>query len=165
MGAMLRGLLVTKFIWDLVLVLFKIEPPGIGITFLYYFACTNLIVFFIGFTQGARLGIEQSLLYQLGLGVSVVTGILGATFNRSVTVTAVYKKSRVFEKNIQEVLTDLGFTATSELEGFTIYKIPSVKSLFVGKVFVEIDKRSATIICRSSLAKEIKNNEKLQEYF
>ena len=162
---MLRGLLVTKFIWDLVLVLFKIEPPGIGITFLYYFACTNLIVFFIGFTQGARLGIEESLLYQLGLGVGVITGILGATFNRSVTVTAVYKKSRIFEKDIQEVLTDLGFLAASELEGFTVYKIPSVKSLFVGKVFVEIEKGSATIICRSSLAKEIKNSDKLQQYF
>lgn len=162
---MLRGLLVTRSIWDFVLVLFKIEPPGIAITFLYYFACTNLIVFFIAFTQGARLGIEESLLYQLGLGVGVITGILGATFNRSVTITVNYKKSRVFEQNIQELLTDLGFAATSELEGFTVYQIPNIKSLFVGKVFVEIEKRSATIICRSSLAKEIKNSEKLQQYF
>ena len=147
------------------MVLFKIEPPGIGITFLYYFACTNLIVFFIGFTQGARLGIEQSLLYQLGLGVGVVTGILGATFNRSVTLTAKYKKSRMFKNSIEEVLTDLGFVPRSELEGYTVYQIPSIKSLFVGKVFVEINKRSATIICRSSLAKELKNNDTLQQYF
>ena len=90
---------------------------------------------------------------------------MGAAFNRSVTLTAKYKKSRVFENSIEEVLTDLGFVATSDLEGYTVYQIPNIKSLFVGKVFVEINKRSATIICRSSLAKELKNNEKLQQYF
>ncbi len=147
------------------MLLFKIEPPGITITFLYYFACTNVIIFFIAFTQSARLGIEESLLYQLGLVVGLLTGVLGAKFNRSVTITASYRKSKNFEKTIKKVLNDLGFISDSQLEEFTVYQIPSFKSLFVGKLFLQIEKRSSTIICRASLAKQLKENDELQEYF
>lgn len=147
------------------MLLFKIEPPGITITFLYYFACTNVIIFFIAFTQSARLGIDESLLYQLGLVVGLLTGILGAKFNRSVTITASYRKSKNFEKTIKKVLNDLGFITDSQLEEFTVYQIPSFKSLFVGKLFLQIEKRSSTIICRASLAKQLKENDELQEYF
>ena len=147
------------------MLLLKIEPPGIAITFLYYFACTNVIIFFIAFTQSNRLGIDESILYQLGLVFGLLTGVLGAKFNRSVTVTASYRKSKNFEKTIQKVLNDLGFITDSQLEEFTVYQIPSFKSLFVGKLFLQIEKRSATIICRSSLVKQLKENEELQEYF
>ena len=147
------------------MLLLKIEPPGITITFLYYFACTNVIIFFIAFTQSARLGIDESLLYQLGLVVGLLTGVLGAKFNRSVTITASYRKSKNFEKTIKKVLNDLGFITDSQLEEFTVYQIPSFKSLFVGKLFLQIEKRSSTIICRASLAKQLKKNNELQEYF
>ncbi len=147
------------------MLLLKIEPPGITITFLYYFACTNVIIFFIAFTQSARLGIDESLLYQLGLVVGLLTGILGAKFNRSVTITASYRKSKNFEKTIEKVLNNLGFISNSQLEEFTVYQIPSLKSLFVGKLFLQIEKRSSTIICRASLAKQLKENDELQEYF
>ncbi len=147
------------------MLLLKIEPPGIAITFLYYFACTNVIIFFIAFTQSNRLGIDESILYQLGLVFGLLTGVLGAKFNRSVTVTASYRKSKNFEKIIQTVLNDLGFITDSQLEEFTVYQIPSFKSLFVGKLFLQIEKRSATIICRASLAKQLKENKELQEYF
>ncbi len=147
------------------MLLLKIEPPGIVITFLYYFACTNVIIFFIAFTQSNRLGIDESILYQLGLVVGLLTGVLGAKFNRSVTITASYKKSNNFEKTIQKVLKDLGFITDSQLEEFTVYQIPSLKSLSVGKLFLQVEKRSATIICRASLAKQLKENKELQEYF
>ena len=147
------------------MLLLKIEPPGITITFLYYFACTNVIIFFIAFTQSARLGIDESLLYQLGLVVGLLTGVLGAKFNRSVTITASYRKSKNFEKTIKKVLNDLDFITDSQLEEFTVYQIPSFKSLFVGKLFLQIEKRSSTIICRASLAKQLKENDQLQEYF
>ena len=147
------------------MLLLKIEPPGITITFLYYFACTNVIIFFIAFTQSTRLGIDESLLYQLGLVVGLLTGVLGAKFNRSVTITASYRKSKNFEKTIKKVLNDLGFITDSKLEEFAVYQIPSFKSLFVGKLFLQIEKRSSTIICRASLAKQLKENDELQEYF
>ena len=147
------------------MLLLKIDPPGIAITFLYYFACTNVIIFFIAFTQSGRLGIDQSLLYQLGLVFGLLTGVLGAKFNRSVTIIASYKKSNNFEKKLEKLLNDLGLITNSQLEEFTVYQIPTIKNLFVGKLFVQIEKRSATIICRASLAKQIKENEELQEYF
>lgn len=145
--------------------LLKIEPPGIVITFLYYFACTNIIIFFIAFTQSNRLGVDESILYQLGLVVGLLTGILGAKFNRSVALTVSYKKSKNFEKTITKVLDDLGFITDSQLEEFTVYQIPGFKSLFVGKLFLQIEKLSATIICRASLAKQLKKTKELQEYF
>ncbi len=145
--------------------LLKIEPPGIVITFLYYFACTNVIIFVIAFTQSNRLAVDESILYQLGLVVGLLTGILGAKFNRSVEITASYKKSKNFEKIIKKVLDDFGFIADSQLEEFTVYQIPSFKSLFVGKLFLQVEKRSSTIICRASLAKQLKEHEELQEYF
>jgi len=147
------------------LLLLKIEPPGLVITFLYYFACTNVIIFLIAFTQSSRLGVDESVLYELGLVIGLLTGILGAQFNRSVTITASYRKSKNFEKTIKKVINDLGFTSDSQLEGFTRYQTPNFKSLFVGKLFLQIEKRSATIICRASLAKQLKKNDALQEYF
>ncbi|MGK7898708.1 MAG: hypothetical protein AB4372_35115 [Xenococcus sp. (in: cyanobacteria)] len=150
---------------DRVLLLLKIEPPGIVITFLYYFACTNVIIFFIAFTQSNRLGVDESILYQLGLAVGLLTGVLGAKFNRSVEITASYKKSKNFEVVIKKVLDDLGFITDSQLEEFTVYQIPSFKSLFVGKLFLQLEKKSATIICRASLAKQLKENKELKEYF
>ena len=145
--------------------LLKIEPPGIFITFLYYFACTNVIIFLIAFTQSSRIGVDESVLYELGLVVGLLTGVLGAKFNRSVTITAAYRKSKDFEKTIEKVIKDLGFSPDSQLEEFTVYQIPSIKSLFVGKLFLQVEKRSATIICRASLAKQLKKNDALQEYF
>lgn len=147
------------------MLLLKIEPPGLVITFLYYFACTNVIIFLIAFTQSSRLGVDESVLYELGLVIGLLTGILGAQFNRSVTITASYRKSKNFEKTIKKVINDLGFTSDSQLEGFTRYQTPNFKSLFVGKLFLQIEKRSATIICRASLAKQLKKNDALQEYF
>lgn len=147
------------------MLLLKIEPPGIVITFLYYFACTNVIIFLIALTQSARLGIDESILYQLGLVIGLLTGILGAKFNRSVTITASYRKSKNFEKTIKKLLNDLDFTTDSQLEEFTVYQIPNFKSLFVGKLFLQIEKRSSTIICRASLAKQLKKNHALQDYF
>lgn len=145
--------------------LLKIEPPGIFITFLYYFACTNVIIFLIAFTQSSRIGVDESVLYELSLVVGLLTGVLGAKFNRSVTITAAYRKSKDFEKTIEKVIKDLGFSPDSQLEEFTVYQIPSIKSLFVGKLFLQVEKRSATIICRASLAKQLKKNDALQEYF
>ncbi len=147
------------------MLLLKIEPPGIVITFLYYFACTNVIIFLIAFTQAGRLGIDESLLYQLGLVVGLLTGILGTKFNRSVTIAASFKKSKDFEQTIGKVLNNLGFVTNSQLEEFTVYQIPSLKSLFIGKLFLQVEKRSATIICRASLAKQLKENDELHEYF
>ena len=145
--------------------LLKIEPPGIFITFLYYFAYTNVIIFLIAFTQSSRIGVDESVLYELSLVVGLLTGVLGAKFNRSVTITAAYRKSKDFEKTIEKVIKDLGFSPDSQLEEFTVYQIPSIKSLFVGKLFLQVEKRSATIICRASLAKQLKKNDALQEYF
>jgi hypothetical protein len=138
-----------------------IQPPGFWLTFLYYFAVTNLIV--VAIVSG-RLGMNwlDPSLYQLSVVIGLMTGLLGATLNRSVTVTAPVKGKVVFLKTLNEELAAMDFQPISELESFTFYQKPSIASLFAGKIFVKIESKSATIIGRANVIKQLVKNSTLK---
>jgi hypothetical protein len=131
-----------------------VEPPGFWLTFAYYFVVTNLIAVAI---VSQRLGISwrDPSIYQIGILVGLTTGLLGANFNRNVTITIPIKRQSVFLKTLNEILTAQGFEETSQLEDFTVYQKSALATLFSGRVFVKIEGKTATIMGRASVIKKI----------
>ena len=104
-------------------------------------------------------------IYQLSILIGLVTGILGANFNRNVTVTAPVKGKKAFMRTFNQILAEMGFEAQSELEGFTVYQKSALATLFSGRVFVKIEGLSATIIGRASTIRKLaKSNLKINNF-
>ena len=133
-----------------------LEPPGFWLTFSYYFAVTNLIVIGI-FSQRLGLNWLDPSIYPLSICVGLITGLLGANFNRSVTIEVPFKRKAEFLKILNKELADMDFVATSELENFTVYQKSNFATLFSGRIFVKTEGKTATIIGRASAVKKLES--------
>ncbi|MBE9170347.1 hypothetical protein IQ238_23435 [Pleurocapsales cyanobacterium LEGE 06147] len=131
-----------------------LQVPGFWLTFLYYFSVTNLIVILV-VSQGMGIGFNDRLLYQIAVLLGLIAGLVGAKFNRSVTLSAYFSNKKAFSKILNEILSQMGFEPKSQLEDFIVYDKSSWKTLFTGKIFVQIEDSSATIIGRSSIIKKL----------
>lgn len=131
-----------------------LQVPGFWLTFLYYFSVTNLIVILV-VSQGMGIGFHERILYQIAVFLGLIAGLVGAKFNRSVTISASFSNKKTFSKILNETLSQMGFEPKSQLEDFTVYQKLTWKTLFTGKIFVRIENKSATIIGRSSIIKKL----------
>ncbi len=131
-----------------------LQVPGFWLTFLYYFSVTNLIVILV-VSQGMGINFNDRILYQIAIFLGLIAGLIGAKFNRSVTISASFANKKKFSKILNETLSQMGFEPKSQLENFTVYEKSSWKSLFTGKIFVQIEAKSATIIGRSNIIKKL----------
>lgn len=126
--------------------------PEFLTTFLYYFVCTALIVLLV-LSQGMGMSLDRSS-YVIGMIAGLVTGLVGAYFNSSVTFSTSFKgNANTFERKFQKILSELGFEQNGQMEDFTIYR----KSLFTGRVFVKTEKNTVTIISRASIVKRLED--------
>ena len=131
------------------------QGPGFLVTFLYYFSSTTLIVMFVT-SKGIGMSLETGLPYQFGILFGLVAGLLGAYFNRSATISVSFRnKKKTFIKTLEQALSEMGFQKKSQLEEFAVYEKSAIRTLFSGKVLVQIDQNSATIIGRSSNIKRL----------
>ncbi len=130
------------------------QGPGFLVTFLYYFSSTTLIVMFVT-SKGIGMSLETGLPYQFGILFGLVAGLLGAYFNRSATISVSFRNKKTFIKTLEQALSEMGFQKKSQLEEFAVYEKSAIRTLFSGKVLVQIDQNSATIIGRSSNIKRL----------
>ena len=130
------------------------QGPGFLVTFLYYFSSTTLIVIFVT-SKGIGMSLETGLPYQFGILFGLVAGLLGAYFNRSATISVSFRNKKTFIKTLDQALSEMGFEKKSQLEEFAVYEKSAIRTLFSGKVLVQIDQNSATIIGRSSNIKRL----------
>jgi len=131
------------------------KPPGLGLTFFYYFTVTNLIV--IGLlSRRFEVSFLDHSLYPIAICAGLIGGILGTTFNRNVTISTTVKRKAVWLKTLNQQLADMGFEPQSELEDFTIYRKPAIATLFSGRVFLKFEGKTATIMGRASVIKKLK---------
>lgn len=130
------------------------QGPGFLVTFLYYFSSTTLIVIFVT-SKGIGMSLETGLPYQFGILFGLVAGLLGAYFNRSATISVSFRNKKTFIKTLEQALSEMGFQKKSQLEEFAVYQKSAISTLFSGKVLVQIDQNSATIIGRSSNIKRL----------
>lgn len=128
--------------------------PEFLTTFLYYFVCTTLIGLLV-ISQGMEISLDRFSMLSCG-SVGLVAGLLGAYFNRSVTLsTPIQGNAKIWMKNVQKTLSEMGFEPNGQIEDFTIYRKSPLKTLFSGRVLVKSEKNEMTIISRSSTVKRL----------
>lgn len=134
------------------------EPPGYALTFLYYFSITNVIV--IGLLSG-RFGVSflDRSIYPIGICAGLMAGILGASFNRNVTVSAKVKKQGVWLSSFNQSLAEMGFEPQKELGDYSIYQKSGWATLFSGRVFLKIEGKTATVIGRAAVIKTLQESD------
>ena len=124
-----------------------VQGPGFFTTFIYYFSSTTLIVVLVT-SQGMNLSLETHLPYQFGVLFGLAAGLLGATFNRSATLSASFRNQPAFLNTLDTVLGDLGYQQSQDEDGIVYEKSP-LQTLFSGRIWVQLDKHSATITGRA----------------
>ena len=134
------------------------QPPGLGLTFFYYFAVTNLIV--IGLVS-RRLGVSllEPSIYPLGICAGLMAGILGAKFNRNVTIATTVKGKTAWLKTFNQTLAEMGFEPKKEIADFTVYQKKAIASLFSGRIFLKFEGKTATIIGRASVMEKLQQSD------
>ncbi|MEQ9550938.1 MAG: hypothetical protein RIM23_15150 [Coleofasciculus sp. G3-WIS-01] len=129
--------------------------PGFWATFYYYFTGMTLIVALLA-SQVLGLSLTQPLPYRYGITLGLVAGLLGAYFNRSVTLSLEFKNKKVFTQTLNTTLAEMGFEPQAEINNFLVYQRPALRNVFSGKVFVQIEKGMATIVSRASTIKRLR---------
>lgn len=133
------------------------EGPGFGLTFLYYFSGVALVTTFLA-VKTLGVSLDTGIPNQFGLVFGALGGILGATFNRSITLDIPISSKKAFKQNLEAVLSDMGYTEDSNanLEGILVYRRSPIRQLFSGKVYVLMDNKKAHISSRASHIRGIK---------
>jgi hypothetical protein len=131
-----------------------VQGPSFLITFLYYFSTTTLIVLLLA-SGGMRMSLETQIPYQLGTLSGAIAGLIGAYFNRSVTRSITFSDRHAFSNRLEASLAQMGFEKKTALEDFTVYTKSAFGKALAGKIFVKIEKDSATISGRSHNVKRL----------
>ncbi len=131
--------------------------PGLWPTFVYYFVSATLIAF-LAIAQSLDTQSESGLPTNPYVGAilfGLLSGAIGSYFNRNVTISLPVSNQKAFRQRLTEILTNSGFQATGELEGFTVYQRPKMSAIFSGKLFVYVSNDTATISGRASKVKAL----------
>lgn len=130
------------------------KGPGFVPTFLFYFVGTTLIAAFV---MDRGIGTELAFNpFQVCILLGLVAGLVGAYFNSHQTLTLPIKNRGAFLKTLNQTLEQLGYREVGKLDEFTVYSRPAPSNFFSGKLFVEIEKDSATISGRGNKIRLLK---------
>lgn len=134
--------------------------PGFVPTFLYYFVGTTFIAVFV-ISQGAENGLGLGNPWQVAIVFGLVSGLAGGYVNSHKTIALPIKNKGAFLKKLKDTLTAMGYAETSQLDEVTVYERSGLSKLLSGKLFVQLDKETATLSGRSTqintLQKQLEN--------
>lgn len=141
----------------------NLPGPSGWFTFLYYFSTTILVVTVIG-SRGLHLPWAAAQLYQYGLLLGTVAGLLGVIFNRTTQCQLSFRKKATYQRQVDQLLTTLGYeqdTAAMERQpddgpGFVIYHKTGLAGLFAGRVFLLWQQKSVQIISRAANIRQLR---------
>ena len=129
--------------------------PGVWATFYYYFTGMTLIVALLA-SQVLGLSLTQPLPYRYGITLGLFAGLMGAYFNRSVTLSLEFKNKKNFTNKLNTSLAEMGFEPQSEIDNFVVYQRSALRNVFSGKVLVQIENGMATIVSRASTIRRLR---------
>ncbi|MGG6294840.1 hypothetical protein ACQ4M4_10470 [Leptolyngbya sp. AN02str] len=129
--------------------------PGFAATFLYYFSSTA-IVFALVMAKSLNLSIASGLPQEVGIAGGLVGGLVGAYFNRSSSYTVPFQKEKEFLKTLDDTLSQMGYEQRAQEDSTRMYVRKGLSKLVSGKLYVTLDKESATIAGRAIQIKAIK---------
>lgn len=123
--------------------------PGFAATFLYYFTSTA-VIFTLVASQALGLSLQTNIPQQLGAIGGLAAGLIGAYFNRTITLTVPVQNQQEFLTKLNETLAQLGYQQSEELEDqIWVYQRSGLSKAVSGKVFVQLEAGSATIASRA----------------
>jgi len=139
----------------------QLTGPGIGLTFLYYFSMTVVIVMFVG-SRSAAFTFASPELRQYGLMAGLAAGILGAIVNRNVTMEITFDNRYQFQARLTQKLSEIGFelealvdettdeaSDSEEAGDYLSYFRTGLAGWFAGGIYVVLSDRCATIASRA----------------
>ncbi|NJK47296.1 hypothetical protein HC931_02980 [Candidatus Gracilibacteria bacterium] len=134
-----------------------LQGPNFWVVFLYYFSGTTLIVLFVA-SQGMGMSLDMALPYQMGTLCGLISGIIGAYFNRSVIISLTFPNPKTLVLELDKALAQIGFEQKTQLDDYTIYsQSNTLRTVFSGKIFVKIENNCAQISGRSRYVKRLKD--------
>lgn len=121
--------------------------PGAISTFLYYFVMTTLIMTILSLQFGLAQEFGVPLIVDPIIGL--VGGTLGAYFNRSITISVPFKNRKTFQRGLDSVLEEMGYSCDREMDDWMVYRRSSLRELLSGKIYVKLEEGVATLSSRS----------------
>ncbi|NEZ55784.1 hypothetical protein DXZ20_08885 [Leptolyngbyaceae cyanobacterium CCMR0081] len=125
--------------------------PENSLTFLYYFGTTTLITIVLA-SLVLNLSPMSVVPNQLGLVMGLVGGGLGLYFNRSITLKQSIKGHKVFLNQIEQPLTELGYSRVEDDSlptDLVMYARNNIRGLLSGKIYIRLDGKTAYITSRA----------------
>jgi hypothetical protein len=127
------------------------QGPGFGVTFLYYFVGSALVTTLMA-TQTLGIGLETGQANPFGLLFGVIGGLVGASFNRSSTLTLTCPNQKTFKQQLTNILAEMGYSEVPDArdDGILIYQRTGLSGRFSGKIYVLIEGKTANLGSRVS---------------
>ncbi len=122
--------------------------PGFALTFLYYFSGSALVAMVLA-VKSSPYGLSTGVPGQLALIVGAVGGFLGGFFNHTMMLEVPFTNRKAFVKSLEAVLTPLGYELAEEVDKVQVYRRSSLRQLFSGSIYVEIQQQRAVLSSRA----------------
>jgi len=135
--------------------------PGFWFTFVYYTVMATIVAALSSapLLFGGRLGLEA---IETALPIGLVLGLLGGYFNRTASLELTTRNATALQSQIDRLLSEWEFGAIDPAEldqeawkAVQVYERNSWRKWFSGRVFVRIDRQTATIVSRASLIRKL----------
>ncbi|MBW4552683.1 MAG: hypothetical protein KME35_16470 [Aphanocapsa sp. GSE-SYN-MK-11-07L] len=132
-------------------------------TFLYYFTGATLIAA-LSSAQAFNLELATGEPFRFGIIPGLLAGLAGAYFNRTVSLAIpcgtakpnAVANPKAFKTQLNQALSDLGYTPKSELEGgYQVYQRSALRHWLSGSILVQVAEGTATIFGRASNIKRL----------
>ncbi|NJM66616.1 MAG: hypothetical protein HC851_13620 [Acaryochloris sp. RU_4_1] len=133
---------------------------GIGLTFLYYFSMTAVIVVLMG-SCSSHFAFTSPQLHLYGVVAGLIAGLVGVFVNRSVTMDISFEDPDQFRQRLTQKLAELGFEqelddldiednpATEEETIYLTYLRSGLSGWMAGGIYVIVSDHSAKISSRA----------------
>ncbi len=121
--------------------------PGFALASLYYFSGSALVSMLLA---AKTFGIGMSgVSGELALVVGAVGGLLGGFYNHTKTLEVPFTNRKTFLKSLEDTLTELGYFLEIEADGIRVYRRDTLRQLFSGKIYVQLQDGVATLASRA----------------
>jgi hypothetical protein len=139
----------------------KLQSPGFGFTFFYYFTVATLIGA-IAVSQVLDLSFTSPLPARYGMLFALPIALWSAYWNRSQQLEVSFENSKAFQHKLNATLQDYGYQpdeAPEQDDGWTywIYRRTGIAGLTSGKLFVAIAQNNAILAGRTGLMKTLRD--------
>ncbi|NER81850.1 MAG: hypothetical protein F6K42_20260 [Leptolyngbya sp. SIO1D8] len=122
--------------------------PGVTFTFIYYFSGAALITTLLA-VKTLGVGFGAGITGQLALLVGSVAGLLGTFYNRTKILEIPVSKPKVFARQLEETLSEMGYTLTETVDTVSVYQRSRFRRLFSGDIFVQNQDKGVVLVSRA----------------